>query len=462
MKRLALFLIVLLALVIVPVAAQDEAPVGNAEGKTLEIIWPPPVTEVWGVGDVLGTANVPNMMYYYLEYKHLSDDLTEPENAPWLPATVALNSNVVDGTLATLDTTTAPDGLYSLRLTVNTEDGQSFHYIVTPIRINNARFQAVEERIRRDTLGAEGDAADEPEEEVAPPQDNVPRVTPSGIAVNVRRCDIADNDRCPAVEHLATDTFAVVTGHNRENTWYQIRLETGVSGWAARSVILESGDFGGVPLVTPPTPLPPPVVVPPQQPPTNTAIPTGMAIEGGTAVCNQQFNVQINIGNVGSVNSAAGTITLQDVNVRTGEVTFTGYGNYPLITPGGNFVVVIPVNTSVYFNEQHELRAFSNGRQFTIRYTLGQGNCNTAAIPVPPATTQRTFSPGECNVSVNQQGEIYDRPNGSVLSTLATGVYSALQVQAVGGINWYQIALENNAPWIPAVPYITFQGNCGL
>lgn len=459
MKRLNLFFIVLLALVVAPVTAQEDAPIGNVEGDTLEITWPPPVTEVWGVGDVLGTANVPNMQYYYLEYKQLEDDLTEPENAPWLPATIALSQPVVDGALATLDTTTVPDGLYSLRLTANTEDGQSFHVTVTPVRVNNARFQAFEERIRAE-LGDDA-VAEEEEEEVAPPDDNTPRVSPSGVAVNVRRCDIVDNERCPAIASLAPDTFAEVIGRNAANTWYQIRLESGVQGWAARTVIVESGDFANVPRTTPPAPLPP-RPQPPTPAPVTNAIPNGMAIEGNTAVCNQAFNVQINVTNTGNTVSAAGTLTLQDVNVGTGTVTFTGYGNYPAMNPGGNFVVVIPVTTSLFYNEQHELRAFTNGRQFTLRYVLAQGSCNTAATPVPPSSTQRSFATGECSVSVNSTGEVYDRPAGEVVGGLAINVYPALQVQRVGAVNWYQLALENSALWVPGVAYISYQGNCNL
>lgn len=457
MKKRSLLFLLFIALVIVPVAAQEDVPIGIAEGATLEITWPPPVTEVWSVGDVLGTANVPNMVYYYLEYKQLSADLTEPQNAPWLPVTIAVSEPVVNGALATLDTTTVPDGLYSLRLTANTEDGQSFHDVVSPIRVNNARFAAVEERIRAEVASSD---EQEPAVEVTPPQDNRPRVTPVGFAVNVRRCDMVDNDRCPIIDHLPPNEFALVTARSSDTTWFQIRLDSGVSGWVSRTVIVESGDFAGVSVARPPEPLPPPVVIPPAPQPVATTIPTGMSIEGGRAVCAQQFNVLINMGNIGNTTATAGTITLQDVNVRTGDVTFTGYSNYPSVNPGGNFVVVIPVNTSVYYNEQHELRAFSNGRQFTIRYNLEQGNCNVTSAPQPPSSNQRTFADGECNVSVNQQGEVYDRPGGEYLSVLAAGVYPALKVQQLGGTNWYQLALENNAPWVPTVPYISFQGNC--
>lgn len=465
MKRFSLLVVLLLVLVPTSVFAQDGSPAPQTSGETLVISWPPPVTEVWSVGDVLGTVNLPDMMYYYLEYKHLSNDLTEPENAPWVPATVAMTTPVIDGPLATLDTTTVPDGVYALRLTATTQDQQSFHYTVSPLRVNNARFAAVEARIRNEAQGVTGTAPVEVPTQVAPPQDGVPRVTPVGVATNVRRCDIADNDRCPAIASLAPQTFAVVTGRNASKTWYQVRLDSGVSGWSARTVLVESGDFSAVPIMNPPAPLPPqaPQAPQPQQPSLAVfAVPTGMAIDGGRAVCNQQFNVQVNVANPNTAASLAGTVTLQDVNVRTGEVTFTGYGNYPVINPGGNFVIAIPASTGVYYNEEHELRAFTNGRQFNLRYTLEQGNCNVTQLPSPPAATQRTFGPGECRVVLTREGEFSTSVGGQMSSLVLPGTYEASQVQQAGGALWYQVSYADAPGWLPAPNIASYEGNCGL
>lgn len=76
--------------------------------------------------------------------------------------------------------------------------------------------------------------------------------------------------------------------------------------------------------------------------------------------------------------------------------------------------------------------------------------------------TQRTFARGECNVTLNETGEAYNRAGGEVAISLAMGSYNALQVQRIGGLNWYQLELENAGLWVPAVPYITFQGSCNL
>lgn len=459
MKRsLLLILLLLLAL---PVMAQEGVPTQLPSEDVLEITWPPPVTEVWGIGDVLGTANISNMAYFYLEYKGLSDDLSEPEDAPWLPATPAQTSAVINGALATLDTTTVPDGLYSLRLTANTVDGQTYHVTVSPIRVNNARFDAVIERIVQASSGSDEPEATPVPPVVEPPADNRARVTPSGVAVNVRRCDIVDNDRCPSVISLAPDTFALVTGRNAQDTWYQIRLDSGAQGWVSRTVILTSGDFSSVPYVQPPSPLPP-RPQPPTPAPATTVIPNGMSVASGSAVCNQPFNVQVNVANVGNTVSSAGTITLQDVNVRTGTVTFTGYGSYPALNPGSNYVVVIPVTTTIFYNEQHELRAFTNGRQFSIRYDLGQGVCGTNAGPAQLPGGTINFQQDQCSVVVADYAELSNRPGGEVLFVLGAGSYPARQAQSAGGVNWYQISYADSPGWIPSSNISGYQGNCGL
>lgn len=471
------FFLLLLLLMALPVSAQ-EAVVSEVDNEHVNISWPPPVTEVWGVGDVLGTADVEGMAYYYLEYKALNDDLTIPENAPWIPVTPAITQPVENGPLATLDTRIVPDGVYALRLTVNTEDNVSYHDVVTPVRVDNARFTAVIARIENEVLNRV-EADDENDEDqidaarptpppiVTPPPDNTPRVTPTGVSVNVRRCDLVDNDRCPPVTSLNSGTFGRVIGVNSARSWFHIVLPGGAQGWVSRTVVQDSGDFSGVPVQIPPAPLPPRPVQP--LPPAITSgqpIPNGMSIDGGTVTCNQPFRVLINLGNGSNVASSPGQLTLQDVNLRTGTTTYTGYASYPSIAPGQNFVVSLsPVITS-FTNERHELRASTRGHQFTIQYTLEQGNCGATAenlpgfSPVP--STQRTFAAGECNIILISQGEVYDRPEGSYLAPLGPGTYPALQVQRVGSGDWYQLALENNAPWVINVGYVSLQGNCGL
>ncbi|MCA9903632.1 MAG: hypothetical protein KC547_07230 [Anaerolineae bacterium] len=456
-----MLILVVLLLLASSVAMAQEDPVQGVTTESVDISWPPPVTEVWGTGDVLGSAAVPGMAYYYLEYIALNDDLSIPQNAPWLPATVGIQQPVVNGSLATLDTTTVPDGVYALRLTVSMEDGQIFHDVVLPIRVDNQRFNAV-------LAGTDQAQTPEPAPTAAP-QDTHPRVIPSAqyTSINVRRCDLVDNDRCPIIAALrAGETGAIQALSSNGTGWYQIQLPSGVVGWVSPTVITQEGDLSGVGRTQPPAPLPPPqrpAQLPSMSPvgQVSGVVPNGMAIQGGNATCNQTFNVQINVANTGSTVAPAGTITLQDVNVRTGEVTFTGYGNYPSLNPGANFVVVVPAQTSVYYNEDHELRAFTNGRQFNQRYRLNQGGCGQAAVPQPVQPTQRVFNPGECTIVLNNQGEVYDRAEGEVVFILDPGNYSGIQIVRVGGLNWYEISFADAGTWIPG-NIVGTQGNCGL
>ncbi len=458
MKRWMLLLLVLLLALASMVQAQEEVAVQNETTQTVDITWPPPVTEVWGTGDVLGTAAVPGMAYYYLDYIALNEDLSIPTNAPWLPATIGITKPVVNGSLATLDTTTVPDGIYALRLTVSTLDGQYYHDIVTPIRVDNERFNAI--------FGTSS-AVQLPElPPTQAPTDTTPRVVTSAqySAINVRRCDLVDNQRCPVIGSLQSGEAGIVQAISSNNTgWFQIKLPSGVVGWVSPTVVSQQGDFSGVGRTQPPAPLAVAVQLPSMSPvgQVSSVVPNGLAIEGGSASCGITFNVQINVANTGNSVTPAGNLTLQDVNIRTGEVTFTGYGSYPSLNPGANFVIVVPALTSVYYNEDHELRVFTNGRELHTRYSLQPGNCAQVSAPQLPAPTQRSFAPGECTIVLNTEGEVYDRPDGEVVTIFGAGTYPALQVVRVGGLSWYEINFADASSWIPS-NIVATQGNCGL
>lgn len=106
-----------------PVMAQDE---------TVKIVWPPPVYVVSGTVEVHGTVNPPNLQYYYLEAALY--DQTNPE---WLPITLPVNTPVVDGVVASWQTTLLADGVYQIRLNVQTGGGSPIFAVVGPIRVAN-------------------------------------------------------------------------------------------------------------------------------------------------------------------------------------------------------------------------------------------------------------------------------------------------------------------------------------
>jgi hypothetical protein len=278
--------------------------------------------------------------------------------------------------------------------------------------------------------------------------------------VNVRRCDLVDNYRCSVVGYLPTEESATILGLSSNGSgWYQVQLPSGLIGWVSPNVVVVSGNTSNLPPVAPPAPLAPTPVAPTPGPVSNV-VPNGIAIQG-TPTCAQPFNVQINLANTGSVPSPAGTVSLQDVNVGTGEITFSTYGSYPSISAGGNYVVVISVTSSVYYNQRHELRAYAGNQVVTARYTLQQGNCSGQTTPTPEPT-QRDFRSGECFLVTTSNQPVYDAPYGNRVGTLSPAAYEARRVRRVDGSNWYR--LDNTSlgrVWM-AGSGIEKQGDCGV
>ncbi len=141
-------LLTMLSLIVTPrlQAAQVTAtPSGSTTPSTFEsgvvITSPVLVSELHGQVEVLGTANIPNMRNYFLEIRGLNDDASlPPDTVPWIPITAAMPGPVQSDVLVVWDTTTAPDGLYELRLTLTTDNALSVSHVVTPLRINNRQL----------------------------------------------------------------------------------------------------------------------------------------------------------------------------------------------------------------------------------------------------------------------------------------------------------------------------------
>lgn len=452
LKKIGLLFVVALAL----------APTAFAQETGVRIQWPPPVTETFGVGNVIGTANVPDMAYYYLEYLPLADDLSLPPTIPWIPATMALTIPVSEGALATIDTRMVEDGLYALRLTVVTKGGQVFHDVISPLRVSNARFA------RLLGLEEEGDGEDTVEPVTPTPApteppvvDNTPRVTPAGnVAVNVRRCDLVDDYRCAVVTSLGAGQVALATAVSaRTPGWFQITTPAGAVGWVSASVVNAAGAINTLPAVFPPEPLPP-------LPPPSNAIPTGMGLPGGDPVCGVPYQIHINMGNTGQVMSNPGAVSVQAVNLRTGDVTFSGQGNFPAINPGGNFVVVVQAQETVYFNEVHELRARAGGQEFRISYTLQQGSCGVVPTPTPPppvVNPGRDFPENQCFIVLTNEKVFFSVPYGDPRGRLAPAPYMAERVELVNGAIWFRLRAPDygSVVWL-ADGGIETQGNCAL
>lgn len=464
MKRLLILGVLLLALGAAAAFAQETTQPVSETG--IDIVWPMPVSEVWATVPVIGTVNVPDLALYFIEAIPLNDDLSIPDNAPWIPITPASSTSVINNVLGEVDTLDAPDGLYAIRLNVTTATGETYTDTVSPIRLNNARYEfevnRILDRLDQATQPTETPAAQPTAQQ---PVDNSPRVTPSAgnASVNVRRCDQVNNDTCPVLGFLLSGEVAPALAISANGTgWYQIRLVSGLVGWVSPTVVTALGDIASLPRVAPPAPLPPPPTAVPSSP----TVLNGLSIDGGALTCGVTGTVRVNVNNPGNTISNPGTVTVQDIALRTGSVTATSTGSFPAINPGGNFVVVVALTVTTYFNEQHQIRATSNGQQLTVQYVLAAGNCagqpTATPAPQPTATTApvtRTFQPGECTVNAQPNAPLYAYPFGPVTGAIGPegATMNVRTATRVNGALWFELfpEMDNPAPWIPATtaPY---------
>lgn len=243
-------------------SAHAQSTLADAEIESgVHIYWPRPISEVWGTVDIVGTANVPDQVAYRLEAIELNDEMQVPEDAAWLSVSQIFDSPVSRGALATIDTREAPDGLYALKLVAYYQDADgvllSVETVTGPIRVNNEfPLDGVEPEIPEDGTVPPSP----PETELEGPF----VVTVAGSpAVNMRRCDLADNDRCPVVGALIDREQGGILGTSSTGSgWYLVRNSGGLQGWMSHTVVTAYGDLTEVPLVAPPEPLSPPAAPP--------------------------------------------------------------------------------------------------------------------------------------------------------------------------------------------------------
>ena len=256
-------IVLLLLLMAVGAQAQDNIiePVGDAVNPNANISWPPPVYVLRGESTVRGTANLPNMTSYFLEFRLLNDDLTPMDtNVPWIPALLPASRPVVDDVLGVWNTAVIPDGMYELRLTINLSGSQPQFARVSPVRIENnpPPFAVTPTPLAVPTLV--------PQFATQPPQ-SVPTLIPTPTAfdlsaqaeavtnANVRS---GDSTSYPVVGSLfAGETVPVIGRSSTGSGWWVIRMANGRTGFIAPSVARVTGDTSGLPLVNPPaTPTP--------------------------------------------------------------------------------------------------------------------------------------------------------------------------------------------------------------
>lgn len=164
MRRL--FALLLISLLSLPVFAQ---------GADIEITFPPQVYSLQGTIPIMGTVNPPDLQNYFFE---MADARVDPANATWTPVTLPSRTPVTNGVLAQLNTTVLPDGIYTLRLRVLRQSGETTFLTVSPLRIAN------------NLEGAEGDTTFIPQVQPtqavpeAPQQPAEPTLVPRPNVVN--------------------------------------------------------------------------------------------------------------------------------------------------------------------------------------------------------------------------------------------------------------------------------------
>ncbi len=341
------------------VQAQTPLPTTTPENPNAYISWPPPVYVLRGQFTVRGSANLPNMQNYFIEFRPLPADLGEQEaDFPWSPAILPSTAAVQDDVLGVWDTRIAQDGVYELRLTINVRGGQPVYHIVSPLRVENvpppfAVTATSEAPVAQPTLPAASTPLPAPT--LAPTNDPTPRVTAVRSA-NVRRGDGTQYD---VVGALREGESARIVGISSFGTgWYVIELPSGGRGFISPSVVSVSGDVANLARIDPP---PPPTATPipaTPTPATNVNLVAGnFRFDPPTPTCNQTFNVYIDIANFGTTaNTTTGTISVQDFRRADGSFQTSTFGAVPIIQPGTTVNVgPIPLTVGTFYAEEHRL-----------------------------------------------------------------------------------------------------------
>lgn len=307
MRRVLLLCTLLLWTALAAQAQEDVLtiePLGEPADPNVNITSPPPVFVVRGQVTITGSANLPNMVSYFLEYRALTDDLQV--DAPWLPATLPSRTPVETGTLGVWDTTLDSDGLYELRLTINVQGADPVYFRVSPLRIENATLatpvaptQAATPIVLPTIGGAITPLAPLPTSTPAAPLaptptalDSTPRVTSSNVSANVRA---GDNTNAPIVGSLAVGESAEILGVSSTGSgWYFIELVNGTQGWIAGGIVQVTGNVNSVPRIAPPATATPTFTPTPTTPDANLI---GIRYDRGEIKQGEAFRIIVRVRN---------------------------------------------------------------------------------------------------------------------------------------------------------------------
>jgi hypothetical protein len=385
MKRICRGIFIVLCMVLAfVVGAQDIVPQEvPSDDLDVSISFPPPVWVLSGSVGIVGTADVLDMSNYIVEYHEISFEDEEIEL--WFPATLPGSQAVRGSTLGTWNTTTVRDGLYEIRLVINTNDGEQQYFLVSPLRVENDPNDGIAGLPILATLAASPtSSAGRPTLQATPTSigSGEPIVTALTDA-NVRS---GDDTSYPRVDSLFAGETARVLGISSFGSgWFYVETDSGRRGFVAPSVVEFNGNLDDLDAINPPPPPTPPATATPITS-ANLQV-TGMRLDPVQPRCNESFDIYINVQNTGTGRSAAsGTLSVNDRHVRTGAIAGSTVGGFPQLDPGASFVVVATLTVNTYYAEDHDVivqldtggtnpETNEGDNSFSIRYNLRQGGC---------------------------------------------------------------------------------------
>jgi hypothetical protein len=124
-----------IAMIVLCLALLTAMSIVQAQSDDVVITSPEALAELSGVVEITGTVNPSTLRGYYLE---VAPSNQNPASATWTPVTLGSGRPVTDGVLGEWDTTTLPDGSYTLRLRVVLTSGETDEVLVRPLSIANA------------------------------------------------------------------------------------------------------------------------------------------------------------------------------------------------------------------------------------------------------------------------------------------------------------------------------------
>ncbi|MCU0479723.1 MAG: SH3 domain-containing protein [Anaerolineae bacterium] len=410
-RRITLLIVSLIIFVVaIGINAQGISPNPNTPpDPNANISFPPPVYFLRGEMQLYGSANLPGMANYFLEYRPLiiapSPDIQLPE-IPWGPISLPSSVPVQNGLLGIWNTLTVADGLYEIRLSVNVPGQDPTFFIVSPLRVENSPSDFALRNIQLFTLpnsleNGAVDAVTTPLVPVATEEIVVTDGTPTATSTTDANVRAGDDTVYGRVGVLLTGTSAPILGISSTGSgWYYIELPNGTRGFISPTVVNVAGDLSNLQRISPPprpVPTATPTIAPTRpsatQPPTSGADLAGAlpALDPSSPSCGVSFNVAVNLTNLGSSPIPAGTtfrVEFQDfwsgnfLEGYTATITLSSP-----INPGGNFVVSSPssFNLNNGGGQQHEMRVIidsnnnvveiNENNNLVIRtFTLG-GSC---------------------------------------------------------------------------------------